>query len=666
MKRFVEGLDPRHLAGGMLLVLVLSLPACGGGGGNAAPTSGAAATSSSPSPASTTVADAAALDKSRSRSDSPACSDVVQLLQALKQGDAQSITLWNADAVLPMLNTPCVSVATLLSLAVSASLAATSLPDKVAAVVNRDNPWGVGPSAFLSQNPQAWLPAMAEAGVKSVRGFDGVRKDDAFTPITDAGMSVVGFLKWSPPDGPQTLPVNDLEGWRHYVTSQVRRYRGRVKYWEVWNEPPNFTVDMSPASYAKVVAAAYDAAKAVDPSVQIGLAAKSNHVNYLAESIAAGAADKFDFVTLHPYEVASWLPQGSEGTYMAIAPRVRQMLQAKNPAKASVPIWFTEIGYSAKSTAADGPGPQLQADMLVKIYTMGLAQGVGRSYWFDPKDSEGLTMGLTTADGTKRPAWQAMRSLSTYLGPRPLYIGWTQPGNAWYGFVFVGPQGVVLSAWARAGQSSALSLASDVKVLDPRTGAVSTSRTPTITEAPAVLLAPIGSAQARQWLADASASNGKPFPWNGDHSHSTSVQLTAGAPPDGLFMGDAPAATVVNDVPEFNLEGRIGACFAVDPTFVSLAYVSTPLRVTAVVRGHGNGDPGFTLRYESDAPLAATGNTGFVPSGDWFPIVGTSFYEKTWSLPDSRFVGMFGYNFCFDASGAAHSQFSIRQVTVSR
>lgn len=616
----------RHLAVvALLLVWMLSSPGCGGGGD---------APSSSP------------LDTSSATSaDATAKADALNKLQLGALANTRN--------------------AALMAFASRMGLSAAWATDSVAAAANRDDAWGVAPSAALSYKPEAWLPAMADAGIASVRGFYAAPHVDGLTPITSAGMSAVGFLQWS--SGPVfALPANDLPGWHRYVTAQVRRYKGRVKYWEVWNEPPNFTADQSPVSYAKVVAVAFHAAKAVDPTVQIGLAAKSNHVNWLAESIAAGAAGKFDFVTLHPYEMASLLPQSWEGQFMAIVPRVRKMLQDKEPAKAAVPVWFTEIGFSAASPAAGANGPQLQSDSLTKIYTMAFAQGVVRTYWFDPSDSEGLTMGLTTADGTKRPAWHALRSLTTYLGARPRYAGWTQPGNAYYGFVFTGPQGVVLSAWSRPGQSAVLALASDTTVVDPRTGATTTARTHTLTDAPAILVAPAGSAQAQQWLSEAAASNGKPFPWNGDHSATASVQLTAGAMPEGVVLKNAPAATVVNDIAEFNLEGTSGACFAVDPTFLPL-YGTAPIRITVVLRGHGHGDPGFNLRYESDALIASADGNGLVPSSEgWFRIEGTSFQEKTWTVPNARFVGLYGYNFCLVSDGPAHSQFSIRRVTVSR
>lgn len=556
----------------------------------------------------------------------------------------------------------------------SSSAAAFPNPDSIidppqtdALSKRRADRWGAAPSAALARAPEAWLGAMADAGVTTVRNFDdSAATGDKLTPILKAGLSAVGIL-WMP--GTSTLPVNELDAWRSHVSSEVTAHKGRVKYWEVWNEPPNFTEDKSPASYAKVVAAAYDAAKAADPSVQIGLAAKSNHINFLAESIAAGAADKFDFVTLHPYETAELLPEGWEGQFMSIVPRLRRMLQSKNPGRAQVPVWFTEIGISAAPPPGRGNvGPPAQADVLVKIYAMAFAQGAQRVYWFDPRDSEGLNMGLTTADGTKRPAWFAMRSMSSALGPQPGYLGWLQPDNAWYGFVFDAAMGVVLVAWTRPGDSTALALASPVTAIDPRSGAASLTDTPTLGDAPLLLVAPADSPQAAQWRSEALSNVARPFPWNGDHSASRSVRLTAGAQPQGVFIVHPPPLSAQDGVAEFDVQGSIGACFAVDPTFVSYAYASTALQITAQVRGHGSGSPGFELRYESDAPIAATdGNNLKLGDSGWFAIRGTDVVEKTWRLPDTRFIGLYGYHFCFYAPDPAlNSGFSIRRVTVRR
>ncbi len=530
--------------------------------------------------------------------------------------------------------------------------------------VERDSPWGVAPSAALSYNPEAWVPDMAAAGVTSVRGFHRTTTLDRLPPITDAGMSGVGFLMWSP-GATLTLPIQDLPGWRAYVTDQVTRYKGRVKHWEVWNEAPNFTADTSPESYGRVVAAAYEAAKAVDPSVQIGLAAKSNHVAFLAESIAAGAADKFDFITLHPYEVAGSLAEGWEGMYMSIVPRLRKMLADKNPARVDVPVWFTEIGMPASAPEAGGVGPDGQADGLVKIYTMAIAQGVARTYWFDPRDSEGLTMGLTAADGSRRPAWHALRALSTTLGARPEYRGWTQPGLAYHGFVFSSAQGVVLSAWAPRGETRMLDLASEVTAVNPRTGATQQTRRWALGSAPTLLVAPTGSAQAQQWLAEAAASVGKPFPWGGDFSRASSVSLTAGSPPRGLHLMNPPPVTTFGGMPEFSFQGREGPAFAVDPEFLS--YTTTAVKLTVTLRRLNTASAGFNVKYEADVPLSQSdGNALVNSSAGWHPVAGTGLYERSWILPNTRFIGKYGYNFRLDSDGPAHANFSIHQVSLSR
>ncbi|HJW11028.1 MAG TPA: hypothetical protein VJ598_04540, partial [Albitalea sp.] len=444
--------------------------------------------------------------------------------------------------------------------------AATVAPEATTTI--SDVPWGVAPSATLARAPETWAPLMLQAGVAAVRNFDtATTTADHLKPLTDAGMSVSGILQWSSAS-PASLPVNDLAGWRRYVSDTVTRFKGRVTHWEVWNEPPNGTADKSVLSYAAVVAVAYDAAKAVDPNVQIGLAAKSNHVNWLAQAIDAGAANKFDFITLHPYENAGLLAQGWEGQFMSIAPRVRTMLQDKNPTKAGVPLWFSEIGLQVSPPATSGVSPEVQADALVKIYTMALAQGVARVYWFSPRDSEGMSFGLSATDGTPRASYAALRSLASTLGARPSFLGWVQPGGAHYGFVFGTAQTTVLAAWARTGQTSTLNFASPVTVIDPRSGATRSATTLPLTDVPVLLVAPAASAQAQQWQRDAAASVGKAFPWYGDHRNAASVSLTAGSDPQGVFMVNAPAASVVNGIAEFDLEGRSGAKFTVDPSFL--------------------------------------------------------------------------------------------------
>ena len=178
----------------------------------------------------------------------------------------------------------------------------------------------------------------------------------------------------------------------------------------------------------RTVVAAYDAAKAADPTCQVGLSIQSQNVNWIEQTIEAGAKDHFDFIAVHPYETLGVVESdGWEAEFMSIVPTIRKMLARRNPARANVPIWFTEIGRDA------GKDEKSQATALVKAFTMGIAQGVTRINWFEGKDGDSGPMGLLRGDGTPRPAYKAMSNLTRYLGPNPRYIGWVLLNDTDYG-----------------------------------------------------------------------------------------------------------------------------------------------------------------------------------------------------------------------------------------
>jgi hypothetical protein len=237
------------------------------------------------------------------------------------------------------------------------------------------SPFGVG-SCYINnrsaQDNARWVPQMAAIGLGVYRtphtDWGAVEPEPgkwAWGPLDEQmkyldghkfvyGALLVGTPKWNKKDAVGSLPVNNLPGWSNYVTELAKHLKGRVRHFEVWNEPPNFTgKDQTPADYAKIVVAAHAAVKAVDPAALVGLAAKSAHVNYLEQVILAGAKDHFDYIVLHPFEVLDGVADdaGSESVYMHVVPTVRKMRAARNPAKANVPIIFTELGADAKRGA---------------------------------------------------------------------------------------------------------------------------------------------------------------------------------------------------------------------------------------------------------------------------------------------------------------------------
>jgi hypothetical protein len=536
-----------------------------------------------------------------------------------------------------------------------------------------DSPFGVSTSASSLRTFDNWGPEVSKTGVKWLRGFDTFehlepeqgnwnwRPIDAELAAAEHNkMEISGLFfygaKWIP--SASGLPTDNLPAWSDYVSTVVRHVVGKVRYWEVWNEPPNFMNGKgTPADYARIVNAAYDAAHEADPNCKIGLSAQSNNVNWLDKTLLAGASDHFDYIAVHPYEVLGTVGSGFEGEYMSIVPTLRKMLAARDPSRANAPIWFTEVGEDIGAVNGSVKVTETsQAGDLVKAYTMGLAQGVARINWFEGHDGDSGPKGLLDARGHRRAAFTAMTQLIQYLGPSPRYEGWLLLHNKDYGFVFQGASAPVIVTWAPPGTTDAVDFGGMVEKVDPVTGATSQGSGATLTNAP-IFAVGIPAALMAQ------AQKDKPFPWGGDYTDAPVVSCLMGAPNDekGLHQLYADARSVARSVDGVTVRDcgkSANQSFTVDPHFLS--YTAHPIRITAVVRlDEANASGGFNFRYESTSGWKATGGWTPVPTrAKWTTV--------SWTIADPQFVGKWGYHFSFDSDSTSHSHYYLQSVTVTK
>jgi len=267
------------------------------------------------------------------------------------------------------------------------------------------SPFGLSGDYHTSQVMPKWMPQMTAIGIKVLRCASPDGKDQ-MDYLDSLGVKYGIILYCTPPGDTLDkggLPVKDLGAWKAFLTDQYTKAKGRPYYWELWNEPPNgIAPGQTAADYAKLLVTTYDTLKALDPNAVVAMCAKSVHVNWLEQTIQAGGKDHFDCIILHPYEVLGCAMEhpGAEPVYMNIVPTVRKMLAAQDPAKVNVPIIFTELGFDSSR------GPNLQANALLKAYTMGIAQGVTTIDWF-----EGM-------DGDSGP-WACSRATSRRARPTP-------------------------------------------------------------------------------------------------------------------------------------------------------------------------------------------------------------------------------------------------------
>lgn len=538
------------------------------------------------------------------------------------------------------------------------------------------SPFGIGACHINNRSVrdfERWVPQMEAIGLRnhrtpqthwgSVEPQPGVWQWDVLDAQMDYlsahgftfGGTLIGNPSWNEKDARGSLPVNHLTGWSDYVTAIVEHANGRIKRWEVWNEPPNFTgKDQTPADYAKIVVAAYDATKAVDPTCHIGLAAKSAHIHYLEQVIQAGARDHFDFITLHPYEVLNGIADnaGTESVFMHILPTLRKMLAVQNPEKADVPVIFTELGCDVKK----GEGTQAQA--LIKAYTMGIAQGVECIQWFEGRDGDSGPMGLLDREGNPRPSYHAMQRLIEHFGQHPEYLGWCLLNERHYAFAFQGAAAPLLVTWARGGAEDDVDFGSPVTLIDPMSGDRTSADRHRLTHAAVILRNPPSAL-----IESAKANHGKPLTWDGDYSEAKEVFLTMGEADGERGLHTLSGASLASAVTAYGGSARAGNVpggnlFIVDPEFLS--YTTTPIEIEVVVRrNEANDKAGFKLVYES--------TDGFKTVGGWFNVPDNQqWHTKRWRIDDAQFVNYWGYNFSLVSDGDVLNRYYLKSVTVRK
>jgi hypothetical protein len=377
------------------------------------------------------------------------------------------------------------------------------------------SPWGVASGAEWFSDYPIFNPKLSQAGVRWLRGFyewqtiqpkpgywNFALPDRLVNNARANQMHLVGLLAylapWASADGgTRKFPIKDIQFWRDYVSALVERYHTDIKYWEVWNEfNGSFAEGGTPATYAQLVREASTAAKRIDPTVKIGLSVANFDVNFLDATIKSGAANNFDYICIHPYEILAKLSEGGEPAFLSMATTIRNML-ADNHQPQELPLWITEVGSGAPVQRNDALD-QAQAVMLAKAYLLAIASGFQRIFWFEargPSYGNNMDLGLLRADWTPRPSYEMLKTLTNTLGPEPIPAGWLELGDGGYGFLFDTRENAVLAAWSPGKREIKLTFDTDIGV-DNLTGehtAVSAGQPLVLTDRP-ILITGLSSA----------------------------------------------------------------------------------------------------------------------------------------------------------------------------
>lgn len=227
------------------------------------------------------------------------------------------------------------------------------------------------------------------------------------------------------------FPLPYPQAWKQYVRAVVSRYKDRIKYWEVWNEPNS---EMSAQQYVNLLKIAHSTAKAIDPNCKIVAPAsmfeRGLRRRFFIQTLKLGAADYCDIFSGHYYlEPKNYPP---EKTMPPLQNAIDLYKKWISDPRASKELWNTESGYKVKSYHADlsnqmdEPRGKIarqiisaeeQANYLVRTYIIHIANGLKLFYFHmgrRPIHSY-VMQGLIEYDTTPLPAMVAYAVLSSKL-----------------------------------------------------------------------------------------------------------------------------------------------------------------------------------------------------------------------------------------------------------
>ena len=355
------------------------------------------------------------------------------------------------------------------------------------------NPFGI--NVFLEQEVEAWkrersVQMIADAGFHWIRqefpwedieihgkgDFEDRRHEpprsawEKYDHIVDLaeqhGLEVTARLS-NPPAWTRALtdtigtraPPDDLADWGDYVYTVVSRYGGRVRYYQLWNEPNIYPEwgerPVDPEGYTRLLCEGYRRAKEADPDAVIlsgalaptvslhpgpGPALGLNEFVFLQRMYDAGAAGCFDVLAVNDYML--W----SGPTDRRMQPRnitfsrpayVRDIMVANGDG--AKPIWISEMNANAVPNDPSIEGwvaygqvtLEQQARYAVLAYQRAMEEwpwvGVV-NFWFFKRASDTernqawYYFRMVEPDFTPLPVYEAMRAYTAELRPT-LYPG---------------------------------------------------------------------------------------------------------------------------------------------------------------------------------------------------------------------------------------------------
>jgi hypothetical protein len=221
------------------------------------------------------------------------------------------------------------------------------------------------------------------AEIERERGaFDFSKYDDL---VDDAARHGKGFLAmlgyevpWTSAAKGRVVDAGDMPLYLNFVKEVVNRYRGRIKAYEIWNEPNWIFWKGTDAEFYELTKRTVQTIRETDQDALIlGGAFWRVPKRFIEKMFDYGALDDVDIISFHPYASK---PEKSLELY----DRLAWILKEKG---FNGEIWITEVGFPTHGWYPTRVSEKKYPDYIVKTLASLAAHGANKIFWYELFDS---------------------------------------------------------------------------------------------------------------------------------------------------------------------------------------------------------------------------------------------------------------------------------------
>lgn len=251
--------------------------------------------------------------------------------------------------------------------------------------------------------------------------------DRLIDEILQRDIKILALLAYGPGGSHPWPQVTDPIAFARFAGTSVRRYKDRIRHWEVWNEPdhPMFWQPQDGLKgYGELLKQAARAIRLEDSTAIVHAAGLSQGLpKCLKQLYDVAGAESFDVVHMHPF--MNPLMPDALGGLRYFMDSARAVMKAQGDEKK--PIWLSQMGCPGMKDPGATPNWWLgknptenhQADWVRLLYTqVARWPQVEKIFWSSFRDTDGFfgtgadRCGLVRNDLTLKPSYEMFKKLA--------------------------------------------------------------------------------------------------------------------------------------------------------------------------------------------------------------------------------------------------------------